>query len=76
MTGTPRHALVRFCKEIKDIWDTLQDPEDYPDKDDVFVFLCHVYQMPGHCMLIRLGDNKIFGPFHTENFEDIPEEEC
>jgi hypothetical protein len=41
----------------------------------MFVFLCHISQMPGHCMVIRLKDKKIYGPLHTEDFEDVPEDE-
>ncbi len=80
---TPQHTLVRFAGEIRDGWETSTDDHPlgmnayYPgfQRDEQFVFLCHIFQMPGHCMLIRLANNQIHGPSHTEDYEEVPEDE-
>lgn len=44
--------------------------------NDVFVYLGDIKQMRGHCVVIRLKDNQIFTCCHTDNFIEIPEDEC
>lgn len=45
-------------------------------KDDTFVYLGDIVQMPGHCIVIRMKDGKVFCGYHTEDFVEIPEEEA
>jgi hypothetical protein len=40
---------------------------------DTFVYLGDIVQMPGHCIVV---DNQIFTCYHTDEFVEIPEEEC
>lgn len=39
-----------------------------------YVFLGEVHNMSGHCLLVDLGTGRTIGPFHTDNFEGVPEE--
>jgi hypothetical protein len=73
----PLHALIEFDEETREFWtaDNLDHYDLMFEKDDQFILLCHLYQMPGHCMVIRLADKKIYGPLHTEDFDVVPFEE-
>ena len=36
---------------------------------DLYVYLGDIIQMPGHCTVIRMKDNKVITGVHTENFK-------
>lgn len=68
----PRIRPMALCKaDLKDA------PVDaYPFNDgDKFVFLGEIEQMPGHCVVVRLSDNKIFTCYHTDSFVELTEDE-
>lgn len=49
---------------------------DYPfSKHDRFVYMGDIVQMPGHCVVARLSDGKIFTCYHTYNFIELNEDE-
>jgi len=55
-------------------------PESYHKKypfidTDVFVYLGNIVQMPGHCVVTRMSDGKIFNGFHTDSFIELEEDE-
>jgi hypothetical protein len=45
------------------------------EHDDVFIYLGDIIQMPGHCTVIRMKDNKVFTGMHTENFTPVTDDE-
>jgi hypothetical protein len=49
----------------------------YPFRpEDRFVYLGDIVQMPGHCVVVRISDSKVFCCYHTDDFAEVPEEEC
>lgn len=47
-------------------------------KDDLsrrYVFLGEIPNMPGHCVVIHLGDSQIERGFHTIDFRELTDEE-
>lgn len=58
------------------------DTSVYPfDKDERFIFLGEIPNMPGHCVVLRMvtgpglvKPDAVFG-YHTENFVELPTEE-
>jgi len=73
---TPMGTLIRLSKWMRDYIKTQDKPflGDF-DLSEQFIFLCNVIPQPDHCMIIRLVDRKVYGPFHNEDFEPIPEED-
>ena len=64
------NTLVKFDTHNLDNWD------DYPfSKHDRFVYMGDIVQMPGHCIVARLSDGKIFTCYHTYNFVKLSENE-
>jgi len=48
----------------------------YPfSREDRFVYLGDIPQMPFHCIVARVSDGRVFSGFHTENFIPLTEEE-
>jgi hypothetical protein len=43
--------------------------------DDIYIFLGEIPNMPGHCVLLRNNDGKLFSGYHTENFIELTDEE-
>jgi len=49
----------------------------YPFKaEDRFVYMGDIVQMPGHCVIVRLQDGKMFCCYHTDGFIAVPENEA
>lgn len=67
--------ILQWCKEMRKDWHAVQKYSSEFDCDERFIFLGNVEGMPGHCMVICLRDNRIYGPWHNDNFENVPEEE-
>jgi hypothetical protein len=44
------------------------------DKDDRFVYLGDINQMPGHGMFVLMGSGRIFTGLHTSSFRVIEDE--
>lgn len=44
-------------------------------KGDRFVMLGEIDHMPGHCVLARTSDGRVFCGYHTENFIEVEEED-
>jgi hypothetical protein len=42
----------------------------------VYVYLGDIVNMPGHCVVVEHETGRIYSGFHTENFVEIPEDEC
>jgi hypothetical protein len=62
------NSIVKF--------DSVEDLSEIFDKRDTFIYLGDIAQMPGHCIVIRMGDGTLFYCIHTDNFVEVPEEEC
>ncbi len=45
-------------------------------KNAVFIYMGDIVQMPGHCVLIRVPDDKLFTCYHTDTFRALTEEEA
>jgi len=66
-------ALVRFDFENT----PAEYHKAYPfTEKDRFVYLGDIVQMPGHCIVVRLKDDKVFTCYHTDDFVELTEEEC
>lgn len=61
--------LVRVVEVFK------RDLESTLPVNSGFVFLGEINQMPGHGVFLALETNLVFGGFHIDNFEVIPEDE-
>lgn len=49
---------------------------EYPfTKTDRFVFLNEIWNMPGHCVVVRTKDHNVFTCYHTDNFVVLTEDE-
>jgi len=67
-----QNALVRF--DFSDL--PVKYHKEYPFAEhDRFVYLGDIVQMPGHCVVVRLRDDKVFTCYHTDNFVELTEEE-
>lgn len=67
-----KYKLVRF--DFDDI------PEEYHSmypfkKDDAYVLLGEIEQMPGHCVVSHMKTGQIYSGYHTDNFIELTEEE-
>jgi len=59
------NALVKF-----------ENVEGRPfENGTVFVYLGDIVQMPGHAILIRTSDGRVFTGFHTEELIELRDEE-
>lgn len=48
----------------------------YPfKKEEVYVFLGEIPNMPGHCLVADRKSGKIHAGYHTESFTEIPDDE-
>jgi hypothetical protein len=48
----------------------------YPFKTGMYyVFLGEIPNMPDHCILLDTHYNKVYSGYHTENFEEVSENE-
>ena len=67
-----QYSLVRFdVGDLDESW-----WEKYPfEKNGVYVFLGEIPNMPGHCVVVDFKTGKLISGYHTENFEEIPEDE-
>lgn len=68
-----QNSLVKF--DSTNMPDRVRDLYSF-SPDDVFVYLGEIIQMPGHCIVIRQSDGRVFCGCHTENFAEILEEYC
>lgn len=63
--------LVKLHPEIpKSYW-----PEYGFDPEDTLVILGVVKHMIGHIMVASLKDHKVYGPYDSDNFIELTEEE-
>lgn len=71
--GSPRqYSLVRF------LFDQLpaEFHHKYPfSKDGVYVFFGEIPNMPGHCVVADHSTGRVYSGYHTEQFEELPEDE-
>ena len=44
-------------------------------KDEALVFMGEITQMPGHCILAKLEDGKIYAGLHIDNFRILTDDE-
>lgn len=44
-------------------------------KEEVFIFLGEIPNMPGHVVVAGMNSGKIFAGYHPENFETLSDEE-
>ena len=44
-------------------------------KERVFIYFGEIPNMPGHCVVAGHESGKIFSGYHTDDFEQIPDEE-
>lgn len=66
-----QYSLVRFIEPNTALHD------QYPfKKDKILVFLGEIPNMPGHGIVAEYDSGKMFFGYHTDNFVEIPEEEC
>ena len=50
--------------------------KDYPFTPlDRFIYLGDIVQMPGHCVVTRVSDGRVFNCFHTESFIALTDDE-
>lgn len=40
------------------------------------MFLGEIVQMPGHCVVVRNSDGRVFTCYHTDNFYELKDEEA
>ena len=68
MNSLPRqYSLVRYVSDCK----------EHPfEKNKTYVFLGEIPQMPEHCIVADFKTGQLYSGYHTENFEEIPEDEC
>lgn len=62
-------SLVKITKEWKDI----SPPEIF--KDELFIYLGEIPNMPGHGVFIGHESGQIYSGYHIERFEEVPEDE-
>ncbi len=48
---------------------------DKNERNPRFILLGEILQMPGHVVVIRMHDQKIFAGFHDDNFEVCGDDE-
>jgi len=66
------NTLVRF--DVASINPKYQ--HEYPfSESDRFVYMGDIVQMPGHCVVVRLGDGKVFTCYHTDDFIELVDKE-
>lgn len=67
----PPYTLVRWdvSNEIMD-----QYYSKY-SKNENFIFISEITNMPGHCMLFDFATRELIGPYHTDNFRICTDEE-
>lgn len=66
-----QYALIKLNEEY------LSDEvlASYPfKKDESYIFLGEIVQMPGHCIVVGMHDNKVYSGYHTDNFIEVPED--
>ena len=66
------NSLVRF--DSSDVPPEYRSSYPFADTDK-FIYLGDIVQMPGHCILIRFSDGKVFSAYHTENFVELTDDE-
>ena len=67
-----RSSLVRFSVERLSSRDVKLYPFK-PSKTDVV--LGEIPNMPGHCVVADVKTGRVWAGYHTENFQEIPEDE-
>lgn len=68
-----QYALVRHNKEMVDFYS--QSGVFAADPRMVFIYLGEIPNMAGHGIFIGMDSGKIYSGFHTDSFEEIPEDE-
>ena len=69
---TPVNTLIRFDFDRLPV----ERHSQYPFvRNDFLLYLGEVRQMPGHCV-VATKDGRVVWGYHTENFVEIPEDEC
>jgi len=65
-------SLVRIKKE----WEKFEkENRKISIIDNVFLFLGEIPNMKEHCVVVGFKTGKIYVGYHTERFEEIPEDE-
>ena len=68
-----QYALVRHNKDMKDFYSGSGVFKKDPAM--IFIFLGEIPNMLGHGIFIGRDSGKIYSGFHTDSFEEIPEDE-
>ncbi len=63
-----RNTLVRRCKSYKSSGHQM-------DKNSTFIYMGDIIDMPGHGIFIGVQDHLTWAGFHTDDFEQVPEED-
>jgi len=69
---------VKYCSLVRFDFDGMpvEYHSAYPfSKKDVFVYLGDIVQMPGHCVIARVSDGRVFTGHETDNFVELTSEE-
>ncbi len=74
MAAKPRRlALVKF---VAPKFSRGTKPARYPfKKDEAYVFLGEIPNMPGHCVVAERASGKIHAGYHTESFSELSRDE-
>ena len=67
-----QYALVRITKDWYKIY---QDGFGSDSEINRFIYLGEIPNMLGHCVIIGKLTNTVYSGWHTEIFEEIPEDE-
>lgn len=74
-----QYSMVKICgfwlKTIEDTGYTLDHLYQEAKKRNVFIFLGDIPNMQGHCIVVSVQTGKIFSCYHTEDFEELSEDE-
>jgi hypothetical protein len=68
-----QYSLVKFLMENI----SPEYRKNYPFRADrPYVFFGDIPNMPGHCIVADHRTGKLYSGYHTENFLEIPQDEC
>lgn len=71
-----RLSLVRLTSTCREWFRRSSRTENPLLREDAFVFLGEIPNMPAHCVVLGSKSGQLLSGFHTENFEEIPQEEA
>lgn len=67
-----QYSLVRYSDWVKA---NAQEWEIFGDKDDIFIFLGEIPNMPHHCVVARTTNGLVLAGVHTCDVIELTEEE-